>query len=129
MTAEDAETESSWFQTALSKYKTNTQQWLQELPLRLDPRRREAETIGNFVLGGLAPVGLISYPLYLWHWPIIALTKYVSVPAYTPFFAITVVFTSVAFSMISYRVVEQPVRFGGDKVEFFHRGVVWFLHG
>jgi len=54
-------------------------------------------------------VGLISYPLYLWHWPLFAFTR---IAGYD--FKSRVVATIVAFvlSYLTYKCFEQPVRSG-----------------
>lgn len=57
-------------------------------------------------------VGLISYPLYLWHWPLIASVRLVD--GAEPGFAIKLVLMALTFgiSMLSYHLVERPIRFG-----------------
>lgn len=55
-------------------------------------------------------IGLISYSLYLWHWPIITFTRY-----YLPYEigfteAIELISISLIISYISWRWVEQPFR-------------------
>lgn len=71
----------------------------------------------NFVTGMLqwrpvVYIGLISYSLYLWHWPVIVLARYASgmepLIAYIP--ALLVV--SLALGSLSYRFIEQPFRHG-----------------
>lgn len=56
-------------------------------------------------------IGLISFSLYLWHWPIIALLNYIyiddPIPYSTLFLAL--VATS-ALSIASYRIIEEPFR-------------------
>ncbi len=55
-------------------------------------------------------LGLISYSLYLWHWPILAFVKYWSFGE-VPFAArAMLVLGSVAVATISWRYVETPVR-------------------
>ena len=60
-------------------------------------------------------VGLISYSMYLWHWPLLAFVKYI----YTD---LTILQESVSFflivvlSVLSYQYVEKP--FKGDKRNF-----------
>lgn len=54
-------------------------------------------------------IGLISYSLYLWHWPVLALLRYLSVS----FTAINMVlFTAVIFSLalLSYWMIERKTR-------------------
>jgi peptidoglycan/LPS O-acetylase OafA/YrhL len=71
------------------------------------------------VLGAKALVwiGLISYPLYLWHWPaLLFFQKYSSIFAAGPFerpsFKAAVLLCSVAASWLTFRFVEVPFRFG-----------------
>lgn len=60
----------------------------------------------------LARVGLISYPMYLWHWPLISLARYSSTgePADAPLIA-GIVLATVGLSVATYRWVEKPLRF------------------
>ncbi|MFZ4584312.1 MAG: acyltransferase family protein [Acidimicrobiia bacterium] len=67
-------------------------------------------------LVGLAPlrwVGVRSYGLYLWNWPIVAITDTQRGFPFTGVtqFVIRVVLT-VAFAEVSYRFLEQPIRTG-----------------
>ena len=57
-------------------------------------------------------VGLISYSLYLWHWPLIVLTRYaMGMEPITPY--IPVLFAaSLALGSLSYHFIEQPFRRG-----------------
>ena len=55
--------------------------------------------------------GLISYSLYLWHWPILAFLRIVLGTAVLPMpIAITAVAASIALAWLSYRFVERPFR-------------------
>lgn len=68
-------------------------------------------------------VGLISYSLYLWHWPLIALAKYSS--AYHGI-AVAVVFAgSLALGYLSWRWIERPFR----NPQFGSRARVFALWG
>ena len=57
--------------------------------------------------------GLISYPLYLWHWTLLSFLRviYGSEPPLT--FRIIAVFISIVFSWATYIFIENPIRFGG----------------
>jgi peptidoglycan/LPS O-acetylase OafA/YrhL len=55
-------------------------------------------------------VGLISYSLYLWHWPILAFTRYWLGAALPVAVACTALLCSVVIAAISWRYVEQPFR-------------------
>ena len=60
----------------------------------------------------IAWFGLISYPLYLWHWPIISfLYIYFNEPPGEIYLMAGVV-ASVFLAWCTYRFVEQPIRFG-----------------
>ncbi|MFN9547162.1 MAG: acyltransferase family protein [Cyanobacteriota bacterium] len=53
-------------------------------------------------------IGLLSYSLYLWHWPVLCISRWtIGTPVWSlPFLLVLMVI----FSLISYRVVEQPLR-------------------
>ena len=57
-------------------------------------------------------VGLISYPLYLWHWPLLSFAHILEgdIPAASLRLALLAV--SVGLAWATYRVIERPVRFG-----------------
>ncbi|WP_084150965.1 acyltransferase family protein [Azohydromonas australica] len=56
--------------------------------------------------------GLISFPLYLWHWPLLSFTRIVR-GGDPPFAARTIaVVVSVLLAWLTYRFVERPVRLG-----------------
>ncbi len=59
-------------------------------------------------------LGLISYSLYLWHWPILAYTRYWlgdSVPVFT---RITALSASVVVAHLSWKYIESPFRHGAS---------------
>ena len=57
-------------------------------------------------------IGLISYSLYLWHWPLIVLVRYAlgmaPITAYIPVLFVA----SLALASLSYHFIEQPFRRG-----------------
>ncbi|MGI4777119.1 MAG: acyltransferase family protein [Janthinobacterium lividum] len=57
-------------------------------------------------------IGLISFPLYLWHWPLLSFARIVE--SETPRESIRVAAVVVAFVLawLTYRLVERPLRFG-----------------
>lgn len=57
----------------------------------------------------LVAVGLISYSLYLWHWPIFAFLKYRQVEL-TPAVALSAVALSFVLASLTWRFVENPIR-------------------
>jgi peptidoglycan/LPS O-acetylase OafA/YrhL len=64
----------------------------------------------------LVGVGLISYPLYLWHWPLLVfarLAEYNSTPPWP--IRLAAVALSVVLAWLTYSVVEKRLRFGPAK--------------
>ena len=59
-------------------------------------------------------VGLISYSLYLWHWPFLSYAKYVTVVDLTLGQTALAILASFVAAFLSYKFVEQPVRKRGD---------------
>ena len=58
-------------------------------------------------------VGLISYPIYLWHWPLISYAYIIRLGrAPTPLMAAGLVAASFLLAWATYRFIEYPVRFG-----------------
>ena len=55
-------------------------------------------------------VGLISYSLYLWHWPLLAFGKYQTLAPLSVSSRITLVAVAVLAAVISWRWVETPFR-------------------
>ena len=68
--------------------------------------------ISKYLLGNrlMVGVGLISYPLYLWHWPILVFAKIVKGGLLTPIDRIGAIAASVALAFLTYRFVEYPIR-------------------
>jgi peptidoglycan/LPS O-acetylase OafA/YrhL len=57
-------------------------------------------------------VGLISYSLYLWHWPVFVFARYLNIEPLSPVqIAILIVFSCV-LAVLSWRFVEMPFRKG-----------------
>jgi peptidoglycan/LPS O-acetylase OafA/YrhL len=58
-------------------------------------------------------VGLISYPFYLWHWPLISFAYVIRMGrAPTLLMATALVVASFLLAWATYRFIERPVRFG-----------------
>jgi peptidoglycan/LPS O-acetylase OafA/YrhL len=55
-------------------------------------------------------VGLISYSLYLWHWPMLVFSKYAAVGQFPPWQRSLVLVASVLFAALSWKFVENPFR-------------------
>ena len=85
-------------------------------------------TVGTFLLIAAGPhswfnrnvlaqplavaIGLISYPLYLWHWPLLSFAS-ISARGIPPFgVRVAAVLASVALAAATYVLIEKPIRFG-----------------
>jgi peptidoglycan/LPS O-acetylase OafA/YrhL len=55
-------------------------------------------------------IGLISYSLYLWHWPLYVLARYVRVGPLPLWESVALIAASVALAVLSWRFVERPFR-------------------
>ena len=56
--------------------------------------------------------GLISFPLYLWHWPLLSFARIVESETPSRQIRIAAVFISIALAWLTYRLIERPIRFG-----------------
>lgn len=72
---------------------------------------RAQNTTVDRMLGLLAPIGLISYSLYLWHWPIwVYFRIYLNNATPSAPQAVVLATLSVVVATVSYRYIEQPFR-------------------
>ena len=71
-------------------------------------------TINRFVLGNRVAVfvGLISYPLYLWHWPMLSV-PYIIGDLPPRIVRISAISAAFLFAMMTYWAVERPLRASG----------------
>lgn len=72
--------------------------------------RLNRNVLGNPILVWF---GLISYPLYLWHWPILSFARISEGETLTDGIRIAIVLASITLAWLTYRFVEKPARFGG----------------
>ncbi|MDD1607369.1 MAG: acyltransferase [Methylococcaceae bacterium] len=56
--------------------------------------------------------GLISFPLYLWHWPLLSFARIIESEKPSQGIRITAVFISMVLAWLTYRLIEKPIRFG-----------------
>ena len=68
--------------------------------------------VNRYVLGAapLVAIGLISYPIYLWHFLLLQIPHLISLPG-TPMMTVAAVFATFIFSFITYRYIELPLRY------------------
>ena len=57
--------------------------------------------------------GLISYPLYLWHWPLLAFARVVRGGEVSSELRLAAVGLAIGLAWLTYRFIETPIRFGG----------------
>jgi peptidoglycan/LPS O-acetylase OafA/YrhL len=72
---------------------------------------------------GTAPFrffGLISYSLYLWHWPLIVLTEYVTDAPLRGWLTVAVIAAAILMATLSWKFVEAPFR---SKARFDARAI------
>ncbi|HUQ89932.1 MAG TPA: acyltransferase family protein [Vicinamibacterales bacterium] len=55
-------------------------------------------------------IGLISYPLYLWHWPLLTFARILDGPLPSRLVRLTMVGLSLLLAWLTLRVVERPLR-------------------
>ena len=63
--------------------------------------------------------GIISYPLYLWHWPLLSFGKIVLGENLHIYSRIFIILLSIIFAWLTYKIIEFPVRnyqFGNSKL-------------
>jgi hypothetical protein len=56
--------------------------------------------------------GLVSYPLYLWHWPLLSFARIVAGETPKPLVQIGLLLAAVVLAGLTYRWVELPLRYG-----------------
>jgi peptidoglycan/LPS O-acetylase OafA/YrhL len=62
----------------------------------------------------LVGIGLISYPLYLWHWPLLSFGRIIEREELPAWLRIALVLASFVLAWATYALIEKPVRFGAN---------------
>jgi hypothetical protein len=57
-------------------------------------------------------IGLISYPLYLWHWPLLSFARIVESGPVAQEMRLVLIALAFLLAWLTYRFIEKPVRFG-----------------
>jgi peptidoglycan/LPS O-acetylase OafA/YrhL len=70
--------------------------------------------------------GLISYPLYLWHWPILSFLHICKVTPQTDAYIAAVVL-SILLAWLTYKFIENPIRFGKLKQKIHYLLIAFIL--
>jgi peptidoglycan/LPS O-acetylase OafA/YrhL len=58
----------------------------------------------------MVAIGLISYPLYLWHWPLLTLANNATAEELSVVARISLLSASTALAFLTYKLVERPLR-------------------
>ena len=69
----------------------------------------------------LVAIGLISYPLYLWHWPLLSFARILESQTPGPELRLALVLLSFILAWGTYRFIEKPIRFS----DRYPRAVLW----
>jgi hypothetical protein len=74
-------------------------------------------TVNRRVLGHpwMVAIGLVSYPLYLWHWPLLVFARLISEQEPPASVRLGILVWSAVLAVATYRVIETPLRFGRRK--------------
>ncbi len=63
----------------------------------------------------MVQIGLISYPLYLWHWPILSFARIMGIGNQNYRVASLAVAASFFAAWLTYRLIERPLQAGGNQ--------------
>lgn len=58
--------------------------------------------------------GLISFPLYLWHWPLLAFARIIEGGEIRSHLRFWLMVLAIGLSWLTYEFLEKPIRFGGN---------------
>ena len=89
--------------------------------------RSEGSYLNQVVLSNRAAtnIGVISYPLYLWHWPLLVFAEVLKFKRLTDLERGLVIALTFFLAWLTYKFVERPIRFG--RVRFSRPLVVAWL--
>ena len=89
-------------------------------------------SIANKILSQKAfvSVGLLSYPIYLWHWPILVFARIIHGEDLNLFLRCAIVLISILLAYATYLFIEKPIRFKNKtKVIALYLLLILFLIG
>lgn len=58
--------------------------------------------------------GLISYPLYLWHWPLLSFARIIESGAPSANILVATILSSIVLAWLTYKLIEKPIRFSNQ---------------
>ncbi len=68
---------------------------------------------------GLVGLGLISFPLYLWHWPLLSFARIIESETPSRGIRLAAIGISLVLAWLTYKLIERPIRFGKHRVTLF----------
>ena len=71
--------------------------------------------------------GLISFPLYLWHWPLLSFARIIESDTPSRGIRITAVLLSIVLAWLTYRFIERPARFNKEKGHLKVYGLLFLM--
>jgi peptidoglycan/LPS O-acetylase OafA/YrhL len=63
-------------------------------------------------------IGLISFPLYLWHWPLLTFARVLEGAEVSQIQRVFIVFLSIFLSWLTYKFIENPIRYGYNNISY-----------
>ena len=64
----------------------------------------------------LVGIGLISFPLYLWHWPLLSLSRIIEGTEVQDLVKLGLILLAILLAWLTYVVIEKPIRRGGNLI-------------
>jgi peptidoglycan/LPS O-acetylase OafA/YrhL len=72
-------------------------------------------------------IGLISFPLYLWHWPLLVFAKLIEGDDVRSHIRFWLMILAIALSWLTYFFIEKPIRFGGKSAKKVYVLIAWLV--
>ena len=82
-------------------------------PSELNKQSLVLKTLGTNLL---VWIGLISYPLYLWHWPLLSLASTLEGQSLSMLIRVLLLIMSFLLAFLSYQFLEKPIRRHGGQI-------------
>jgi peptidoglycan/LPS O-acetylase OafA/YrhL len=73
----------------------------------------------------IVAIGLISYPLYLWHWPLLTFVRIKNAMPLTIAETLLILLTSGALAAVNYLVIERPIRASRLRYHLLRPGIAF----
>lgn len=87
----------------------------------------QANPVNGLLFGnkGMRYLGLISYPLYLWHWPMVAFANVMTFGTrHSDLTRLVFLVSSIALASLTYHLAEKPIRFSPGRRKAKHVSLI-----